>query len=94
VPGVSAALRDPMWQAPALGGSPQLHATLSAARGGRVLFSNTATSGSTDSGAALDDNDARFVEIYAGGPTRIALTNPDGTALGASRVRLALLRVR
>ncbi len=81
MPGTSAAIQDPMWN---------LRRFFPAAT---LVDARVSQSGGV-SMLALEELDARYLEITTAGPTQIAYTQPNGGALNVSRTDMALLRVQ
>jgi hypothetical protein len=81
LPGASDAIQDPMWNLRSFFPS----ATLVDARVSPV---------GGVSNLALEELDARYLELEITSPTQIAYTRPDGSPLSTSRTDMALLRVR
>lgn len=81
MPGTGEAIQDPMWNLRRFFPASTLVDARVSPRGGVSML-------------ALEELDARYLEISVGGPTQIAYTRPGGGPLSTDRTDMALLRVR
>lgn len=81
MPGTSESIQDPMWNLRRFFPPSTLVDARVSARGGVSML-------------ALEELDARYLEVTVGGPTQISYTRPGGGPLSTDRTDMALLRVR
>ena len=81
LPGTSKAIQDPMWDLRKFYPS------------GTLVDAHVSPVGGV-SNLALEELDARYLEVQVTRPTQIAYTAPNGAPLSTNRTDMALLRVR